>query len=243
MPIINMVYKKKRLKPWIYHNPNLWLISLSSDGSNWITIADKNLWATNVWNSGDTLSQANCWYYYQRWNNYWFPRTWSVTTSSTKVDASTYWPWNYYSSSTFITSWWWDSSQNSNLWGNTTWTLEAAQWPCSTWFHITFDIDEFRSLYNIWYSLWAWDTLTPEQMMDLLKLPKAWRRTANGNVSSQGTSGNYYMTTCSGNSWYSFSFSSTISTNNSSNYKSFWMSIRPFANTPVVPDDSRTKLY
>mgnify|MGYP003302322013 CR=1 FL=1 len=104
---------------WIFHDSGNGLISLSSDGVNWITIADKNLWATTVWNNWDTLNQNNCWYYYQRWNNYGFPRTWSVTTSWTQVDASNYWPWNYYSNSTFIT--WnvspydWSSVQNDNL--------------------------------------------------------------------------------------------------------------------------------
>ena len=105
---------------WIFWSSADWLISLSSDGSNWLTIADKNLWATTVWNNWDTLSQTNCGYYYQRWNNYGFPRTWSVATSSTQVDANNYWPWNYYSSSTFITSdaepYTWDSSDNENLW-------------------------------------------------------------------------------------------------------------------------------
>lgn len=104
---------------WIFHDSGNGLISLSSDGVNWITIADKNLWATTVWNNWDTLNQNNCWYYYQRWNNYGFPRTWNVTTSWTQVDASNYWPWNYYSSSTF-TAWSayprdWDSSDNRNL--------------------------------------------------------------------------------------------------------------------------------
>ena len=101
---------------WIFWSSTYWLISLSRNWNTWITIADKNLWATTVWNSGNTLSEANCWKYYQRWNNYGFPFTWSVTTSSTRVNASTYWPWNYYSSSTFIT--WssdWSSVQNDNL--------------------------------------------------------------------------------------------------------------------------------
>jgi len=105
---------------WIFWSSADWLISLSSDGTTWITIMDKNLWATTVWNSWDTLSEANCGKYYQRWNNYGFPRTWSVTTSSTLVDASNYWPWNYYSSSTFITRssspYRWDTTDNANLW-------------------------------------------------------------------------------------------------------------------------------
>ena len=96
---------------WIYHNSTLWLISISSDGQTWETIADKNIWASQL---------NDYWYTYQRWNNNWF--WWgSVTISSTQVNASTYWPWNYYSSSTFITS---NSSpydrssvQNDNLWG------------------------------------------------------------------------------------------------------------------------------
>ena len=103
------------------------VISISADGENWTTISAKNLWATTVYNDGDTLSEANCWKYFQWWNNYGFAWTWSVTTSSTKVDASTYWPWNYYSSSTFITvsasPYDWSSVQNDNLWWWVTWNV------------------------------------------------------------------------------------------------------------------------
>ena len=118
---------------WIFWSSTDWLISLSSDWTTWITIADKNLWATTVWNSWNTLSEANCWKYYQRWNNYWFPFTWSVTTSSTQVDASSYWPWNYYSSSTFIT--WSDdrsSVHNNNLWWWVTW-IQTVSWNLVLW--------------------------------------------------------------------------------------------------------------
>ena len=114
---------------WIFWSSADWLISMSSDWQTWITITDKNLGATTVWNSWDTLSEANCGKYYQWWNNYWFPRTWSVTTSSTQVDASNYWPWNYYSSSTFITyDGRWDTTDNWNLWWWKTWvvTIENA---------------------------------------------------------------------------------------------------------------------
>ena len=111
---------------WIFHNATLGLISISSDWTNWITIADKNVWATTVYNDWDTLSEANTGKYFQWWNNYGFPFTWPTTTSSTRVNASAYWPWNYYSSSTFIT-WainnWWDTSNNANLrWWVSQWT-------------------------------------------------------------------------------------------------------------------------
>ena len=112
---------------WIFWSSTDWLISLSSNWQTWITIADKNLWATTVWSSWSTLSESNCGKYYQRWNNYGFPRTWGITTSSTRVDASTYWPWNYYSSSTFITRssspYRWDSTDNWNLWWWVTWVV------------------------------------------------------------------------------------------------------------------------
>ena len=101
---------------WIFWSASDWLISLSSDWINWITISDKNLWATVVWDNNDASSQANCWTYFQRWNNYGFAWTWAITTSSTTVDASGYWPWNYYSSNTFITGIVdWSSVQNDNL--------------------------------------------------------------------------------------------------------------------------------
>ena len=109
---------------WIFWSSTDWLISLSSDWTTWITISDKNLWATTVWNNWDTLSEANWGKYYQWGNNYWFAWTWSLTTSWTQVDASVYWPWNYYSSSTFIT---WNndrsSVQNDNLWWWETWVV------------------------------------------------------------------------------------------------------------------------
>lgn len=110
----------------IFWNQTDWLISISSNGSTWYTISDKNVWATTVWNYWDALTEANCGSTFQRWNNYAFPSTKStasVTTSSTQVDVTWYWPWNYYSSSTWITASTWQSSSNKNLrWWQTKWT-------------------------------------------------------------------------------------------------------------------------
>lgn len=110
---------------WIFHNSTLWLISLSSDWTNWLTIADKNLWATTVWNSWDTLSESNCGKYFQRWNNYGFAFTWTISSSTTLVNASSYWPWNYYSVATFIkvsnSPYDWSSVKNDNLRWWVTW--------------------------------------------------------------------------------------------------------------------------
>ena len=113
---------------WVFRNSSLWLISVSWNWTTWYTIQDKNLWATTVFNQWDTLSDANCGYFYQWGNNYWFAHSWTITTSNTQVDASNYWPWNYYNSSTFITRssspYDWSSVQNDNLWWWVTWVQQ-----------------------------------------------------------------------------------------------------------------------
>lgn len=181
---------------WIYYHTTTWTFSITWDWINWITIADKNVWATTVYNNWDTLSEANCWKYFQRWNNYWFPWIWSsetITTSSTQVDASGYWPWNYYSSSTFITSTWArDSSDNKNLrwwvtwikhnpvyivdryyWGKTIEDYSAMRWPCPEGFHVP-KSSERSAVINAWVSLWArttsW-TASVTNFRTYLKLP------------------------------------------------------------------------
>jgi len=120
---------------WIFWNQTEWLISIT-DWTTGYTIMDKNLWATTVYNNWDTLSEANCGKYYQWGNNYWFAWTWSITTSSTQVDASNYWPntanW-YYESDTFIignsTPYDWSSVHNDNLrWWETQWTWIWWDW-------------------------------------------------------------------------------------------------------------------
>ena len=112
---------------WIFWSATDWLISMSSNWTTWITIADKNLWATTVWNGWDALTDANCWWYFQWWNNYMFPTANSsetITTSSSKVNVTWYWPWNYYSSSTWITT---KPRQDSTNNGNNLWWW-VTQW-------------------------------------------------------------------------------------------------------------------
>ena len=116
----------------IYHSKYLSLISISWDWTNWITIADKNLWATTVFDSAAlssaTYTQDTCWYYFQRWNNCPFPKSAAATTMSTQVDATDYWPWNYYSSPIFrTTNQDWSSVTNSNLRWWVTWLVQVAK--------------------------------------------------------------------------------------------------------------------
>lgn len=137
---------------WIFHNSTEWLISLSWNWTTWYTMQDKNLWATTVYNSWDTLSETNCWWYFQRGNNYMFPWIWNpatITTSSTTIDASTYWPWNYYNSSTFITTS--GSSQTRETSWNTNLRWWTSQW---TWQDVTHNvISATDTIYTAWNNI------------------------------------------------------------------------------------------
>jgi len=127
----------------------------------WITIHDRNLWASATW-AGVDESRDSFGYYFQWWNNYWFPSTGDIEkTTTTQVDASSYWPntdnW-YYSSDTFIK--WnndWSSVRNDNLrwWngdskdGNGRWypltNQEDRRGPCPENYHVP--------------SIWEWSKL------------------------------------------------------------------------------------
>ena len=202
---------------WIFWNQSEWLISITSYWSTWYTIQDKNLWAIDVYNGWDTLSEANCGKYYQRWNNYWFPRTWSVTTSSTQVNASSYWPWNYYTGSTFITTrrdprdssyndnlWWWESQWTSTKsvevqniyigkkpyeWNDLCFTANTA-WSTVTlnkYWSPTEVSLETSTDWTTWSSYTIWDTITLSNIWDKVY----WRNTSTSTTGFSSNSASY----------------------------------------------------
>ena len=244
-PILYTSYTPQPIWPGIYHNPTAWLISLSSDGTNRTTIADKNLGATQVYNDGDELSQDNCWNYYQWGNNYWFPFDWNFEKDSTQVDASNYWP--YYYSDTFILTpsspRTWMTTQNNNVWGWTTGTNEAMKWPCQEWYHIPTN-NENSSMVSILGSLWLnignWECLRI-----YLKIPYAWYRWE----SSWNPIVQWYMWWYWSSKAYNNQQAKVMEINSSQLYPNFeWYisigrSIRPFKNEVVIPDSSWTVLY
>jgi hypothetical protein len=233
---------------WIYHNSDLWLISLSSDWTNWITIADKNLWATTVYNSWDTLSEANCGKYYQRWNNYWFSWSWTVTNTVSQINTSSYWPSNYYSSSTYRSSP--DRNDRSNpsnddLWWDTTNTLVARQWPCGTGFHIP-TLSDLASIISIWTTLSLWTSSTwGNNMCNYLKIPLAWNRWNYWTVNNQGTRAFLWTSskyTNNKNAYQLVIYGDTIPYYPNFGACTGASSIRPFANSPIQPDEWWTRL-
>ena len=247
---------------WIFWSSTDWLISLSSDWNTWITIMDKNLWATQVWNSGDILSEANCGKYYQRWNNYGFAWTWTIANqSTTQVDASNYWPWNYYSSDIFIKyNWRWDSTDNGNLrwwvtwvkqkpvdiveryyWGKLIDDYSAMRGPCPEGYHVpsVWEREWVKDIMD-WFSLTIW----PQRGVNL-KMPLAGEREyLDGTPSSRGVNGYYWSSCCSGTNAgrlrLNVSSTSYFPTDILYDFRAFGYSIRPFKDSYVEPASSRT---
>ena len=156
---------------WIYRDQTGWLISIVYNWSTVLTLQDKNLGATTVYNYWDELTDSNAWWYFQWWNNnIFFPS--SFNTTSSRPNVNNYWPWNYYSSNIFVTFYWdWANPSNDNLWGDTTNTLEARQWPCPVWYYVPSynTIDNLVSTFsNFWFSdsSYAYSAY--------LKIPLAW---------------------------------------------------------------------
>lgn len=151
----------------------------------WYVLAACNIW-TNI--SGTWASSY--WNYFQWWNNYSFPQTW-LTSSTTPVDASWYWPWNYYNNGVFINNNSnWSTVFNSNLWGIDSflawWSIDKSfmQWPCLSWYHVPIK-SEWDWIISAW---WFWDL---DSFKNSLLLPSAWWLSWLNNMYLSWT--NYWM--------------------------------------------------
>ena len=109
----------------VWYNATLWLISIKNWGG-WITMQDKNVWATVVYNNGDTVNDSNTGSFFQFWNNYWFPYSGSLTTYTSLQDTTGYGWQNQYSNNHFvkINSNNWFSNTNNDIWGWVTGILQ-----------------------------------------------------------------------------------------------------------------------
>lgn len=246
----------------IFHNSTLWLISVTNGSDKNITMKDKNEWATVVYNDGDTLSESNCWKYYQRWNYYWFQFTWTLPkTSSTKVNTTWYGGSNPYYSDTFINapSSDWSNPSNDNLRANSSsayftpvelmelkelylgWKYNEWQplipgdytllrWPCDEWFHVPL-FEERQAIISASISS-PWEKL---------HIPKGWFRNGNSWTRTNDSEAYLWCTTPSATySDYIYSYNSSTMTRATSE-RSYGYSIRPFRNTPIIPDETRTE--
>lgn len=219
-------------QPWIYHNPTLWLITILQDENNLITLCDRNEWAS--W-----INQQ--WCVYQRWNNYWFPATWSIPATTSQINASWYWPWNYFCRNCFIYdgSWTnrdWSSVRNDNLRWWVTNTNEARRWPLAEWFHIP-SPQNYRDMINIF--CWAvWRSLTCDDTKNLLFfMNTCWRAYNNTSVYSGCASNTWTSSIAIYDAYISASeyYNCAPTATNYLNRRWTLYQIRAFKNTPVIP--------
>ena len=236
---------------WIYHNPSEWLISLSSNGSTRYTIADKNYWATTVWNTGDSYTTANGWNFFLWWNKYAFPwiSTASFSTTTTRTDVGEYWP-SEYSGGTWISvnpryldnSDW--QTHYKDLWWWVTDTNAAKKWPCATWFHVP-TLAERTNINTVWANMWAWNSSSGwSNFTNYLKIPPMWIRNWSDTASAFQWAVGIWTATTSNRDNAKFLFIYWTSINLSSHYNVYyWMPIRPFKDVAVQPDSSWTVLY
>ena len=218
----------------------------ASDGTEYI-LMDRNLWATDVWNYGDAQNTAaKNGKYYQWWNNHGFPASngnWNTYayTSNTPVDASAYWPGNYYSSATFILrpdsqeAWYyyrWDTTDNANLWWWTSSRQSDKQWPCPAWYHVP-TTAEWKAIYD------ALDLSSSEDsritLQTTLHLPMAgYRFRANSNVYDQGSYGYYWSSSrLNASNAYHLYFDSSAIRPQDSNRRSYGFSVRCLKDSPT----------
>lgn len=237
------MWREKGITAGVYRNQQQWLISASSDGTTWLTISDKNLWASVVYNEGDTMSAINSWLYYQRWNNYWFG--WgTVTMNYNQIDTSSYSRQNPYSSSEF--RYWispsrpdWSNPSNPELRWDVTNTNASRKWPCAIGYHVP-NLQEYRALINIAETLWV-------TFRTIFKFPLSWWRWDDPYQPHRqnerwacwlSTTGSYVD-----EAWFLYLFPNGLAELSAYWWKCAWNTIRPFKNEPVTPDDTRTVLY
>lgn len=156
------------------------------------TIMDKNLWATQIYEDGDNLSETNCGKYFQRWNNNWFDWTGTITTSSVQVDTTGYWPWNYYTGTDFIIPKYnWSNPSNGNLRWDTTDTEWARQWPAPSGYHVP-SAEEWQNFVKM-FEVIRPDAHSGINFKNTFAMPFAGYRTRdNGNINNQGYFGFYW---------------------------------------------------
>lgn len=182
----------------------------ANNGYGPYTISACNIGTNIAW-----LTPTSYGSYFQWWNNYTFPST-GFTTSISKVDTSWYWPWNYYSGSTFISLYdRWSISADNNLWGgdgnnvpypNGTQAWEM-QWPCADWYHIP-TRQEWTGIWIAWwYGSGGWSN-----MKDALLLPFAWHIKAS-DASENLFGSNWFYWSSTPNStinWYRLAINNSV---------------------------------
>lgn len=229
----------------IYHNPTLWLITICYALWDVLTITDKNLGQTEIYDFDTSIrTDATMWYRFQWGNNYWWNYSETLVGVEQQVDTTWYWPGNYYSSniyrgrgsgSYYDPFYDWSDPVNPDLWWNVTDTLAARRWPCPEWFHIP-ESWEINLLLKIIGNRWknnSWSENTT--MIKALKLQQSvyfWSSTTTYYTAT----GPIYIQDVNSFSLYTYTSGSYHEPIYNASIKHISLAyIRPFKNEPVLP--------
>jgi len=232
----------------------MWTITITN-GMDSITILDRNLWAS----TNDISSPDSFGYHFQWWNNYGFANNVTPQTSTTQVNASSYWWSNPYVGNIFIKANNWDSSNNSNLWWwvsdfsnnwseNTTNQWYKRQWPCPEWYHVPSEWERNKLMTIYRNSKWWWSDLQygnnnllfvlnlSEKISEFrndLKIPFGWIRNHNDSNFIWSNLANLWSSSFNAGKAYYFYFIGSERTATSTDDLAPWygFSVRCFKNS------------
>lgn len=200
-----------------------WTISIANpdNPSEWITILDRNLWAT----SNDITSPDSYGYHYQWGNNYGFSQTDTIeTTNVTAIRNDSYNHSGYYREEFYTSSlwydyrsgwgdhywlWWWENDSAVNNFWATQLNSNDRQWPCPDGYHVP-SAGEWWLLIKYWRDTYVPDvdlrgnngiyhfdygaSATVHPLFEsYFKIPKAgYRSDYNATLNNRWTWGYYY---------------------------------------------------
>jgi prepilin-type N-terminal cleavage/methylation domain-containing protein len=230
---------------WVTHNPIEWTITVTY-GWQSIIIADKNVWATEVYNweiepTNADNPPAYRWKHFQWWRNVWFPITnWVLNPAQSQIPF-TQWETNpnfIWNSS--LARWDWSETQEDDAWS---WV--NIKWPCDSWYHVP-TTQEWKDLVGAWFAIkfeicdtpplsfcdWSWNASLFNFKNDL-KLPLAGLRYRNTGILYSGDIGGfgaYWTSSPSDTLAHNLGFYSDEIWVQDHSYRAFGLSIRCFKN-------------
>lgn len=229
---------------WVYHNPTLWLISISADWQNWITISDKNIGATVA----DPEDINSNWDIFQYWNTHHFAWDWSgwtVTTEAQIPDLTGYEWWNLYSDDKYRTNIDWNAA-NKNLWKWIAFNLKSlGKWPCPLWFHVP-SAEEWTAVMDTVLEL-AWESFSYDLISKYLLMvhpnSRKWDWAFYANNTSIYLTNSYIANQNKINAfvmiWDEWSESGWLSATD----MNCWWYIRPFRDEVMIPTTEWIRLW
>lgn len=239
--------------------------SISHFAQRFVTVTFENYdwtvlqtWTCALWDTPEyTWPTPTKWWYIFEW---WTPDLWPITWPTTYTATYQQWglPWIFWNQTAWLitmTSDWtnWITMKDENVWANNDWewTWDAGTWylwtdviwiVAPTWYHVAKSSD-FNTVYNMWRAVWAWTQTWWWNFGNYLKtyfpwIPELW---GAGELLWA-----YYCIDDDTNDIYALVYDAPNAMNiqvSNSYWTSRHMKVRLFKDTPVVADNTWTRIY